>query len=133
MASTAPTSLEDESNEYATFTSCHQLLQLTSPSYRPSPEPNDPLITIHVGTGPPPSHSRTLHLRKSLLTSSSGYFAAALSGRFLETEENVCRLPEEDPLVFQMFAHWVEHGTLYESTLGPEVLLSYRVSRRGSS
>lgn len=128
MGSTAESLLEDPPIEWATFLLYLPHTTLTSSSRRNFTE-DDPVITIHVGTGSPPD-SRTFQLAKSLLASSSGYFAAALSGRFLEAEENVCRLPEEDTVVFQMFAHWAEHGTLYESTLGPEVLLSYQVSRQ---
>lgn len=71
---------------------------------------------------------RNFHIRKDVLRFYSGYFAAALDGRFMETEENMCRLPEEDPIIFEMFQHWIHTRTLYESPLEPAALLSYQVS-----
>lgn len=90
---------------------------------------NSPLITVYVGSD---DEARKFEIRKDILTFYSGYFAAALNGRFTEAEENVCRLPEEDPMIFEMFQHWIHTRTLYESTLDPSILMSYEVSVKRS-
>lgn len=84
-----------------------------------------PFVTIEVGSD---DTKRIFQIRKDVLSFYSGYFAAALNGSFVEAEENVCRLSEEDPIIFEMFQHWMHEGTLYASTLEPALLLSYVVS-----
>lgn len=74
-------------------------------------------------------NKRIFHMRKGVLCFYSGYFEAALNGRFSEAQENVCRLPDEDPLIFAMFEHYVHTRVLYASTLEPALLLSYLVGR----
>ena len=51
-------------------------------------------------------------VHKELLTSASPFFAAALNGTFEEGLDQVVRLPEEKPEIFEWFLQWLYTGTL---------------------
>ncbi|KAK3696615.1 hypothetical protein LTR37_017868 [Vermiconidia calcicola] len=88
----------------------------------PSSDKFDTLVSIQVGTG---ESQRTFEVFKGVLCSYSGYFTAALDGRFIEGREGVVKLPTEDPVVFELFRHWLHTRCFFESTLAPEILLSF--------
>lgn len=51
-------------------------------------------------------------VHKELLTSASPFFAAALNSTFAEGMDQVVRLPEEKPEIFEWFLQWLYTGTL---------------------
>lgn len=60
----------------------------------------------------------------------SGYFDAALNGRFKEGNENIVRLTSEDTQVFELFVNYIHTRHFYESTLAPSQLLSFEILAR---
>lgn len=61
--------------------------------------------TVLVG---PALERFTVH--KELLIHSSDFFRRALTGEFKEAKEKEVTLKEEDPLLFEVFLHWLYHG-----------------------
>lgn len=84
----------------------------------------DTHITIEVGTG---EDKRTFRVFKGVLCFYSGYFNAALNGRFIEAQQHAVKLETEDPKIFDMFRHWIHNRCFFESTLAPSRLLSFRL------
>ncbi|KAF2129974.1 hypothetical protein P153DRAFT_339343 [Dothidotthia symphoricarpi CBS 119687] len=76
---------------------------------RTSPTDLTTTTTLLIGPKPTPFHIHTL-----LLTASSPYFRAALTGPFLESRQNSITLPDIPVPHFQLLATW-----LYTSTLAP--------------
>ncbi|KAK4540191.1 hypothetical protein LTR36_009689 [Oleoguttula mirabilis] len=95
----------------------------STPNSFPSSEMFDDLIIIEVGTG---DTKRTFEVFKGVLCFYSAYFSSALNGRFRESTEGVIKLPTEDPLIFDLFHHWLFTRRLFDSTLEPSSLLDYR-------
>lgn len=62
------------------------------------------VATIEVGTG---SAKRTFYPHRDLLAFYSGYFRAALNGRFTESRTKVIKLETEEPAVFEGFLLWL--------------------------
>jgi hypothetical protein len=58
------------------------------------------IATIKVSTG---KMERTFHAHRGLLSLYSGYFKAALDGRFAEAQSGVLELEIEEPDVFEEF------------------------------
>ncbi|KAF2768125.1 hypothetical protein EJ03DRAFT_274693 [Teratosphaeria nubilosa] len=80
----------------------------------------DELVIITVGTDP----QRTFRVYRGVISFYSRYFAAAFNnGRFQESIDMATTLPSEDPLIFQLFVHWIHTRRFYDSTLEPSVLL----------
>lgn len=82
----------------------------------------DTLIHLEIGTG---DSKRTFEALKGVLCFYSGYFNAALNGRFREATDYAVTMPTEDPLIFDLFLHWIHTRRFFESTLEPTVLLDY--------
>lgn len=71
------------------------------------------VASVIVGEASCKSRSETKYLiHKELLTSASPFFAAALNGTFAEGMDQVVRLPEEKPEIFEWFLQWLYTGTL---------------------
>ncbi|KAL6707974.1 hypothetical protein ACN47E_003648 [Coniothyrium glycines] len=68
-------------------------------------EPDQPFATVLVG-----KEEKKFVLHEKLLVHYSGFFRAALTGKFKEAEEKVARLLDDDADVFEMFVHWLYHG-----------------------
>ncbi|KAK5712992.1 hypothetical protein LTR17_017705 [Elasticomyces elasticus] len=71
--------------------------------------------TVEIVIGDDGDKSRPITkymVHKELLTASSPFFAAALDGAFAEGLEQVVRLPEEKPEVFEWFLQWLYTGSL---------------------
>jgi hypothetical protein len=51
-------------------------------------------------------------VHESVLTHSSSFFRAALTGGFKETQDKTVRLPDDSPLIFDSFVFWLYHGEL---------------------
>ncbi|KAK3686460.1 hypothetical protein LTR37_019779 [Vermiconidia calcicola] len=94
----------------------------SKPDSFPSSDKFDTLVSIQIGTG---EGQRTFEVFKGVFCFYSGYFTAALDGRFIEGREGVVKLPTEDPVVFELFRHWIHTRCFFESTLAPEILLSF--------
>ena len=60
--------------------------------------------TIIIGTD---DDKRIFHVDQSLLTFYSGYFSAALSGRWTAAEDDAIRLDTETPRTFERFVSWL--------------------------
>ena len=82
----------------------------------------DTVIRIEVGED---EKKRTFEVFKGVLCFYSGYFNAALNGRFIEAQEGIVKLPTEDPEIFELFRHWIHTRCLFESTLAPDRLLPF--------
>ena len=65
------------------------------------------LVTVVVGADEVP-----FQLYKELLRAKSGFFKAAIDGKFLESQERVIKLPEQDPETFKYFVHWLHTNSL---------------------
>jgi hypothetical protein len=64
------------------------------------------LVTIIVG-----QEKEQFAVHESLLTHSSAFFRAALSGQFKEASERCVTLDGEDPVVFEFFVYWLYYST----------------------
>lgn len=82
----------------------------------------DHLIEVEVGTG---EGQRTFKVFNGVLCLYSGYFNAALNGRFKEAENGVVKLPTEDRIVFELFRQYIHTRRFYEPILDPSILLDY--------
>ena len=51
-------------------------------------------------------------IHEDALVRHSTFFRAALNGEFREAEENTIRLPEVDPEIFGILAHWAYSNEL---------------------
>ncbi|KAF1849576.1 uncharacterized protein K460DRAFT_399694 [Cucurbitaria berberidis CBS 394.84] len=72
---------------------------------RPRISAKDPkLATILVG---PAEEKFVIH--EELLTYYSGFFRAALTGRFKEAEEKTVHLKDDNTHIFEFFVHWLYH------------------------
>jgi hypothetical protein len=60
--------------------------------------------TVIIGNS---DERRTLHVDHGLLTFYSGYFQAALSGRWTAAEDDAIRLDTENPKTFERFVSWL--------------------------
>jgi hypothetical protein len=85
-------------------------------------ETSDDFVNITVGA--PDEEQRSFRASKAILSFYSGYFDAALNGRFREAADGVS-LTTEDPPTFEIFLHWINTRRFYESTLDPVILLGY--------
>ncbi|KAF9693806.1 hypothetical protein EKO04_008191 [Ascochyta lentis] len=65
---------------------------------------NAQFATVLVG-----SHKKPFVIHQDLLTYHSHFFKAALTGNFREAENKTVTLQEDDPLIFEFFAHWLYH------------------------
>ena len=80
---------------------------------------------MEVGTG---DKLRTFEVPKGILCFYSGYFDAALNGPYIEAQEHVCHLPEEDPIIFEGFVYWLCWRRWAKSYKEAALNLSYLVS-----
>lgn len=64
------------------------------------------IITIYVG-----SSATKFYVHKNLLLQSP-FFRAALEGDFTEAHTGEIRLPEDDPDIFAIYAHWLYTGDI---------------------
>lgn len=62
------------------------------------------IVTVEVGSS---ESTRAFHIHRGLLTFYSGYFKAALNGRFVEAQSGVIKLDTEEPAVFEEFVKWL--------------------------
>ena len=85
---------------------------------------SDTLIRIDVGIG---DNMRTFTVLAGYLCFYSGYFNAALDGRFSEAQKNQVKLPTEDHKVFELFWNWIHTRRFYQSTLAPAQLLPFKM------
>ncbi|KAI9733916.1 MAG: hypothetical protein M1834_002571 [Cirrosporium novae-zelandiae] len=66
-----------------------------------------PIITLVVG-----EEQKKMTAHQSLLYRKSGFFAAALSGNFRESKEDLIKLPEDDPELIKLLLHWMYTGKI---------------------
>ena len=85
---------------------------------------SDTLIRIDVGTG---SAMRTFSVLGGYLCFYSGYFSAALNGRYIESQDSQVKLSTEDPQIFELFRNWIHTRQFYQSTLAPSQLLPFKM------
>lgn len=85
---------------------------------------SDDLITVLVG-----SEDEKFVVHKSAVCKNSKFFQAACGREWKEGQERVIRLPEADPEVFNVYAHWAYTETL-DMSLMPEP--SLRANDRNS-
>lgn len=72
-----------------------------------------------MGSATCKSHPQTTYtIHRDLLTSASPFFAAALNGTFAEGLDQVVRLPEEKPEIFEWFIWWLYTGSLVTPAQG---------------
>ncbi|KAJ9646465.1 hypothetical protein H2199_002514 [Coniosporium tulheliwenetii] len=69
------------------------------------------LVRIKVGGGDNPKEFRA---HRGVLTHSSSYFKAALSGHFKEGKDGEIDLPDDDPNVFEAFYYWLFTRQLWD-------------------
>lgn len=62
------------------------------------------IVEVNVGKD---DNTRKFKIHKGLLCFYSGYFQAALNGRFDEARENVVNLASQSPATFLKFQHWL--------------------------
>ena len=79
----------------------------------------DTIIEVQVGTG---DDKRTFEVFKGVLCFYSGYFQAALNGRFAEAHVHIVKLPTEEPLIFELFRYWIHTRRFFEPVLEPHLL-----------
>ncbi|WPG98125.1 Hypothetical protein R9X50_00091100 [Acrodontium crateriforme] len=71
------------------------------------------VVPVIVGDSNDKSRPQTQYMvHKELLTAASPFFAAAFNGSFAEGLDQVVRLPEERPEIFEWFLQWLYTGTL---------------------
>lgn len=86
----------------------------------------DTLIQVNVGSSSEEGATeRTFEVFKGVLCFYSGYFATCLNGRWKEAEDQVGPLPDEEPLIFDLFVNWIHTRLFYDSTLEPHVLMDF--------
>ncbi|PVH71817.1 hypothetical protein DL98DRAFT_577183 [Cadophora sp. DSE1049] len=83
----------------------------------PVPTPNlvgpQPIVTVKVRADPNPvAKWHTFQLHKNYLCHYSPYFRAALTGPFIESEDQQVKLEETSPSVFGIFVNWLYTQTL---------------------
>jgi hypothetical protein len=67
------------------------------------------IVGIDVGAG----DKRTIfRVHMALLTARSDFFKKALNGKWMEAEEKIVRLPEDDPTVYATYVHHLYTGEL---------------------
>jgi hypothetical protein len=64
-------------------------------------------VTVIVGKEP---NTSTFHLRKSDLEANSEFFARALKPEWCTSSDQVIRLPDVDPALFDLYARWLASG-----------------------
>lgn len=79
--------------------------------------PKSAIVTVLVG-----SHDQreTFHVHADLLKKYSNFFSAALGKGWLESQEKVVRLPEDDPSPFEVFAKFLYSGRIYSTAASDE-------------
>lgn len=77
----------------------------------------DDSIIIEIGTG---TTRKTYPMLASLITTRSKFFQKALSAELKEAQESVVKLPEEDPLTFELYLHYMYHGDFPVATVGAD-------------
>ena len=72
----------------------------------------DTTTTLPVTISPTPAcrPTREYAIHKNLICASADFFDRAFNGRFVEGREQKLTLPEEDPLLFQLFYDWLYSG-----------------------
>lgn len=61
-----------------------------------------PVVTILVGPA-----EKSVFIHRTLLTSKSAFFNAALAGPWAESTTGIIRLSDEDPELFSLYASWI--------------------------
>lgn len=69
--------------------------------------------------------SKSFTVHEQLLTHYSGFFSAALNGRFREAEEKRVILREEDPKIFEFFLHWLYYQRFPKEKLDGKALVQW--------
>lgn len=69
------------------------------------------MVFVDVG-----AEQKRYAMHKGLLCSRSGYFKAALTGKFREAEDQVVTLDDEEPETFRMFNAWLYTDVLVEDS-----------------
>ncbi|GIZ37637.1 hypothetical protein CKM354_000107900 [Cercospora kikuchii] len=67
------------------------------------------IITITVGQGP---ESEKFLVHDFLLKENSKFFEAALNRQWIEGQEKKVNLPDDDPLIFSIYADWLFTGKI---------------------
>lgn len=68
-------------------------------------------MEVKVG---PDKKAFTIH--KSVLCNAASYFKVALEGNFIEAQNQILELPEDDPAVFERFQLWLYTDRVLEKT-----------------
>ncbi len=68
-----------------------------------------PTVVIQVGIG---TRVRDFHVHQDLICDQSPFFRAALNGNWKESKERKVKLPEDDPVAFELYSNWLYHNTL---------------------
>ncbi|KAF2035344.1 hypothetical protein EK21DRAFT_47537, partial [Setomelanomma holmii] len=63
---------------------------------------------------------KTFTIHKDLLIHYSDFFRAALAGQFREVHENTVKLPEDEPLYFEIFVHWLYYQRFLHKDMGDD-------------
>lgn len=74
----------------------------------------DTLVRIEVGSD---EEKQAFDVYHGVLCFYSGFFKAALNGRWKESQDQVVQLPEDDPKLFQLLTHWVSLDYVNPSAL----------------
>lgn len=77
---------------------------------------------MSVGNEP---DAKIWHLPKKLLVRHSSFFEAALDGYFAESTSKSITLPEDDPVIFELFIRWLYIGDLNKK----ETVVDWEVER----
>lgn len=72
----------------------------------------DSIVLITVG-----HQNQLFYMHKKLLCDTSGFFRAALNGRFQESRNQAIEMPEDDVEVFRYFQYWAYTGVLDQKPL----------------
>ncbi|KAJ5512379.1 hypothetical protein N7463_001931 [Penicillium fimorum] len=66
-----------------------------------------PTVKIMVGASKKP-----FHVHESIICTSSLFFKMAMSGPWKESEEHTIELPEDDPITFAVYSHWLYYAKI---------------------
>ena len=77
----------------------------------------DDLVHVEVGIG---EKSKTYAIYSSTLTTRSLFFRKALSGSWIEADERVVHLPEDDVGTFELYLHYIYNNEFACISNGPD-------------
>lgn len=84
------------------------------------------MVEIKVGKERSSYGLKSFFIHRGLLCFYSGYFSAALNGKFYESKTGIIALETEQPEVFERFQHWIYTRRLCEHSQTDTKALDYK-------